>query len=452
MERSKLNWLSALPVLSLGQLRQEEKLQSQHVVHRAVLGIECHERFPPPSRKSILANSSKYLLFSFAVASGLVLWLASATPVGATWFSFSDQPHYLNWGQSQAPKQHRKPRREISSRKHEAQRERPQGPLQVIVAIASQQVSIYGQDGFIARAPISTGMPAHPTPTGAFTVIAKARWHASNIYSRAPMPYMQRITWSGIALHAGPRPGYPASHGCIRLPQDFAVRLFQMTKIGTRVIVTRDAVAPVEITHPKLFVPKKPTEHTAALAADSIKGAIGIAADTPAAEHPSAAAGTTSGGNTTVESKPAVGLPQPVSVFVSRKQRRVFVRRGFKELFDLPIGIDEPDRPIGTHIFTAMGLKDDGKAMRWTVVSVPSHYRHHVVRWAKGHVGGETMDPEQVVTTPSTAAEALDRLVLPPEAVEQISSLLMVGSSLIVSDNALSDETDADTDFIVLTP
>jgi hypothetical protein len=126
------------------------------------------------------------------------------------------------------------------------------------------------------------------------------------------------------------------------------------------------------------------------------------------------------------------------------------VRQGFKELFDLPIKIDEPDRPIGTHIFTAMGLNDDGTAMRWTVVSIPSEYRHHAGR--SKHAGGRTMDPEQVVATPSTAAEALDRIVLPPEAIEQISSLLMAGSSLIVSDNALSDETDADTDFIVLTP
>src|ERR1035437_366005 len=400
-----------------------------------------------------LVNSSKHSLFSFAVVFGLVLWLVSAIPGGAGWFSFPDQPHYSNWGQPQSLKPHRKSRREIGSLKQGAQREQthPQGPFQVIVAIASQQIAIYGQDGFIARAPISTGMPAHPTPTVVFTVIAKARWHASNIYSRAPMPYMQRITWSGIALHAGPRPGYPASHGCIRLPQDFAIRLFQMTKIGTRVIVTRDAVAPIEITHPKLFVPKGPTEHTAALASGvpSVSPPI-----LPAPEHPSAAAGITSDGNTTVpvESKRAVGLPQPVSIFVSRKQGRVSVRRGFKELFDLPIRIDEPDRPIGTHIFTAMGFKDDGKTMRWTVVSVPSQYRHHVSHSGKGHTGGQTMDPEQVAAVPLTAAEALERIELPPEAIEQISPLLIVGSSLIVSDNALSDETDADTDFIVLTP
>jgi len=189
------------------------------------------------------------------------------------------------------------------------------------------------------------------------------------------------------------------------------------------------------------------------IAADMIKGASGTAADTPAPEHPSAASGITSDGNTApVESKPAVGLPRPVSVFVSRKQGRVFVRQGSKALFDLPIRIDEPDRPIGTHLFTAMGFKDDGKTMRWTVVSVPSQYRHHVSRSGKGHAGGQTMDPEQVVAVPLTAAEALERIELPPEAIDQISPLLIAGSSLIVSDNALSDETDADTDFIVLTP
>jgi hypothetical protein len=409
--------------------------------------------FPSALPEIHLVNSSKHSLFSFAVVFGLMVWLVSAIPVGAGWFSFPDQPHYSNWGLSHSLKPHRKSRRKISSLKQGAQLEQthPQGPLQVIVAIASQQIAIYGQDGFIARAPISTGMPAHPTPTGVFSVIAKARWHASNIYSRAPMPYMQRITWSGIALHAGPRPGYPASHGCIRLPQDFAIRLFQMTKIGTRVIVTRDAVAPIEITHPNLFVPKGPTEHTAAL----VSGAPSVSPPIlPSPEHPGAAAGITSDGNTTVpvESKRAVGLPQPVSVFVSRKQGRVSVRRGFKELFDLPIRIDEPDRPIGTHIFTAMGFKDDGKTMRWTVVSVPSQYRHHVSRSGKGHVGGQTMDPEQVVAVPLTAAEALERIKWPPEAIDRISSLLIAGSSLIVSDNALSDETDADTDFIVLTP
>lgn len=390
-------------------------------------------------------SSGEHPQFRIVASLSLALWLALAFPADADWFGFPDQPHYSHWGQSQSVESphpqsvesHRKPPREISSRKHEAQHEQhlPRGPFEIIVATANQQVSVFGQDGLIERAPISTGMPTHPTPTGVFTVISKAKWHESNIYSAAPMPYMQRITWSGIALHAGPRPGYPASHGCIRLPQDFAVRLFQMTKIGTRVIVTRDATAPVEIAHPKLFVPKSPAEQTAAVTTNMIKGAAPIAVDTI-------------DGSTTmpVNPTPAVGPPKPVSVFVSRKQRKVFVRRGFEELFDVPIRIEETDLPIGTHIFTAMGLKDGGKTMRWTVVSVPSQYRHHAGRSSKH------MDPEQLVATPSTASKALDRITWPSEAIEQISSLLMVGSSLIISDNALSDETDPDTGFIVLTP
>src|SRR6516165_4896551 len=287
-------------------------------------------------------SSSEHSQFRIVASLSLALWLALAFPADADWFGFPDQSHYSHRGQSQSVESHRKPPREISSRKHEAQHEQhlPRGPFEIIVATANQQVSVFGQDGLIERAPISTGMPAHPTPTGVFTVISKVKWHESNIYSRAPMPYMQRITWSGIALHAGPRPGYPASHGCIRLPQDFAVRLFQMTKIGTRVVVTRDATAPVEIAHPKLFVPKSPGEQTAAVTTNMIKGAAPIAVDTI-------------DGSTTMPVNPTlvVGPPKPVSVFVSRKQRKVFVRRGFEELFDVPIRIEEADLPIGTHIF-----------------------------------------------------------------------------------------------------
>ena len=197
-----------------------------------------------------------------ALAAGLALWLGSAAPAAAEgFFFFFNQPYhsYSNPELARPAKPHRK-RPHAPRREHDAKHARPPavGPFQVIVEIASQQIAIYGQNGFIARAPISTGMPGHPTPLGVFTVLSKAKWHQSNIYSGAPMPYMQRITWSGIAMHAGPRPGYPASHGCIRLPEQFAIWLFHTTKVGARVIVTREPAAPVEIAHPKLFVPEQP--------------------------------------------------------------------------------------------------------------------------------------------------------------------------------------------------
>ena len=113
----------------------------------------------------------------------------------------------------------------------------PKGPLQIIISIADQQLSLYDNGALIARSSVSTGVQGHPTPLGVFSVISKERWHRSNIYSGAPMPYMQRITWSGIALHAGVVPGHPASHGCIRLTNDFAIRLWHLAKRGTRVII-----------------------------------------------------------------------------------------------------------------------------------------------------------------------------------------------------------------------
>src|SRR5262249_32930344 len=130
------------------------------------------------------------------------------------------------------------------------------GPLQIVISIADQRISLYGNGELIARSSVSTGVESHPTPLGVFSIIGKQRWHRSNIYSSAPMPYIQRITWSGIALHAGDLPGYPASHGCIRLTNDFAIRLWHLTKRGTREIIAHDDVRPVEISNPRLFASK----------------------------------------------------------------------------------------------------------------------------------------------------------------------------------------------------
>ena len=131
----------------------------------------------------------------------------------------------------------------------------PSGPLHVIVSIDKQRATLFDNGVPIASTAISTGTLGHPTPMGVFTVIQKSRHHVSNLYD-APMPYMQRITWSGSALHEGPLPGYPASHGCVRLSGNFAQVLWKTTKMGARVIVTRPEVAPVEIEHARLFVPR----------------------------------------------------------------------------------------------------------------------------------------------------------------------------------------------------
>jgi hypothetical protein len=111
------------------------------------------------------------------------------------------------------------------------------GDLSIVVSIAQQRVYVYRAGRLIAMSTVSTGMAGHRTPLGDFTVLQKQQWHRSNIYSNAPMPYMQRLTWSGIALHGGHLPGYPASHGCIRLPLAFARQLFAVTSLGVPVTI-----------------------------------------------------------------------------------------------------------------------------------------------------------------------------------------------------------------------
>lgn len=143
---------------------------------------------------------------------------------------------------------------------------KPQGPLVIVVSIDRQKVTIYDSNGVFAESPVSTGMKGHSTPMGVFSVIQKHKFHQSNIYSGAPMPYMQRITWSGVAMHAGVLPGYPASHGCIRMPMAFAVKMWNWTKMGARVLVTPGQMTPQNFSHPMLASLRVPPQPAASLA------------------------------------------------------------------------------------------------------------------------------------------------------------------------------------------
>src|SRR6202049_410741 len=129
-------------------------------------------------------------------------------------------------------------------------------PIMAIVSIKSQQVTFYDAEGWILRAPVSTGTKERETPAGVFAVVEKDKDHHSSMYDDAWMPHMQRITWNGIALHGGPLPGYAASHGCVRMPFGFAEKLFDKVRIGTRVIISPSDAEPVEFSPPALFVPK----------------------------------------------------------------------------------------------------------------------------------------------------------------------------------------------------
>src|SRR5437762_1931387 len=143
-------------------------------------------------------------------------------------------------------------------------------PIVAIVSIKTQQVTFYDAGGWILRAPVSTGITGRETPAGVFAVIEKDQDHHSTLYDDAWMPNMQRITWNGLALHGGALPGYAASHGCVRMPYDFAEKLFDRTWIGMRVIISPDDAAPTEFSHPALFVPNAQALAAAPLRAETV--------------------------------------------------------------------------------------------------------------------------------------------------------------------------------------
>jgi hypothetical protein len=327
----------------------------------------------------------------------------------------------------------------------------PKGPLQFVISIRKQHVTLYSNGQRVAQSPVSTGTAGHPTPTGIFSIIEKDRWHHSNLYDNAPMYFMQRLTWSGVAMHEGMLPGYAASHGCIRLPREFAARLWTLTKLGARVVIVRNDVVPQDFDHPQLFVRKeKPAPAMADLPFDGLRPSLIDLDDGPAQPIKLVWAAP-------VLTAPMVEAPKrsgQVAVFVSRKEKKIFVRQGFVPLFDMPIEISNPDQPLGTHLFTALETQPDGSRMRWNAVTLASGQPGTPDRLGNdkraGKKPGAVSKPIEAIAGP-TAAEALERIKFPQEALDRIGEALIPGSSLIISDLGLGKETGRYTEFIVVT-
>ena len=131
----------------------------------------------------------------------------------------------------------------------------PEGPVVLVVSLDEQRAYVYRNGIAIGVSTISSGKPGKDTPTGVFTILQKNKDHKSNLYNNAPMPYMQRLTWDGIALHGGALPGYPASHGCVRLPHPFAAKVFGVTRTGDTVVVTDGRAAPTTLVYPAVLAP-----------------------------------------------------------------------------------------------------------------------------------------------------------------------------------------------------
>jgi L,D-transpeptidase catalytic domain len=309
------------------------------------------------------------------------------------------------------------------------------------------------------------------------------------------MPYMQRITWSGVAMHEGESIGHRASHGCIRMPHDFAVRLYRLTKLNTRVIIANSELKPTEFADPHLFVHKeKPPEVAAPVdngvepvitrpaelavhanmltplvlsdvvtrqaAAPDVKPDQKTEAAVPAADPGAAGAAAPPAPPSSIDlAKVAAAKKIPVSIFVSRKRQRLYIRQDFEPLFDVPVTIANLESPLGTHVFTALEFNGpEHTILRWNVVSLPGEppkrVRHVEERRDRhGHVRRREIEEERSSDTPPPQgpAQVLARIEIPPEVSEAIAQMIIPGSSLIISDQGLSDETGEGTDFIVLT-
>ncbi len=457
---------------------------------------------------------------------------------------------------------------------------KPVGPMFAVVSLADQHVSFYDANGLWERSGVSTGVPGHPTPAGIFTILEKERWHRSNIYSGAPMPFMQRLAWTGVAMHEGAvHEGHTASHGCIRMHAEFAKRLFAVTNAGQRVIVSPQDVTPADIVHAHLPQPKlqaEPLEAAAdksaavtnsavepvaldsqaasqkagpvakllnpgafaqamkAAAAAKAKQAIqtkksalalldsksaeariaarelelaeqvlrrakaeledaerlaakaqGEEALQKAAERKAAAQTKLADSEKKVletqeakaakdqdilsaqtsirdadaaqveaaaAAKQAERRSEPVSMFISRKTGRLYVRQATVHLFDVPIVIRDPERPIGTHLFIATRPSEDGTTLHWASLTPPAAVEVKVM--PRSSRRGRTIHREEEAAAtppfPETAAGALDRIEIPDEAAQRIAGLLWTGATLIVSDVGMSGEGRFAMDFQIL--
>ncbi len=409
-----------------------------------------------------------------------------------------------------------------------------QEPLKIVVSLDKQHMVVYRGTEQLLESRVSTGKRGYSTPKGIYSILEKRRWHRSNIYSGAPMPFMQRLTWSGIALHAsGHVPGYPASHGCIRLPRGFASKLFKTTEVGAHVVVTREQAMPEEIEHANLLQPrplrlvtldtKKALRQRLAFERGD---RVSIALPARALRERRVASLNRPHGRTVMSDAVRAAPPQPdgkpmsardgallmadlehdlhalesyvsrpddpVRVLITRRVGRerirdvqtllkelgydpgpidgymgretgaaikafqeandlqatgafseelrdrlfmeargepaptghLYVRRGFKPVFDAPVGLKDPDAPIGTHFYFVLNFEPTDERARWIAMTTKT--------------AGD-----------ANPVSALDRVSLPQPVRAKVEAMLTPSSSLIVSDEGLGRETGRGTDFVV---
>ena len=281
----------------------------------------------------------------------------------------------------------------------------PSGPMVIVVSIPEQKAYVYRNGVRIAVSTVSTGKKGHETPTGVFTILQKHKDHRSSLYNDAPMPWMQRLTWDGVALHAGKLPGYPASHGCVRLPDEFAKKLYEVTDFGITVIIANDTSAPAEVAHPGVLVPPTP-----------VAGAA-VAKEPRLSWYEQ------------YRWLPDLSPDGPLTILLSSKDRRVLVMRNGIEIgrarFELT-----GDGALGTQAYVLLDgrrkepslVVPERLALNWMAVALP------------GYAGGKG---EAASLDPRSAG----RVRLPAKFAKGVYDALVPGATLVVTDASVLPKT-----------
>ncbi len=276
----------------------------------------------------------------------------------------------------------------------------PSGPIVMVVSLPDQRAHVYRNGVIIGATTVSTGKPGHETPTGVFTILEKDVDHHSSTYNNAPMPYMERLTWSGVALHAGRLPGYPASHGCVRMPYEFAQLLFAETKKGMTVVISDETQSPATVSHPGLFAP-----------VDEIGNPV---------QEPERIGDYVW--------QPEAAPEGPVSILVSQADGRIRVFRNGVEIGRAPFTLTDPLRVLKPRILTLLedtGAQKTGSGRRWMVVA------------------GQEAQPAS--TEALLAGVAISR-----EFVDRASVVVDPGTTMVVTPTSATAETTTDRGFTVV--
>lgn len=272
----------------------------------------------------------------------------------------------------------------------------PDGPVVVVVSLVEQKAYVYRNGIRIGVSTASTGKPGHATPTGVFMVLQKDKDHSSKTYNDAAMPYTERLTWDGVALHAGGLPGYPSSHGCIHLPSEFARHLFEISPMGMTVVISDEQTAPDEVVHPAALAP-----------VDARKGKLlKVARLNPHEDF---------------RWHPEKSMTGPLSIVLSTADKRALVYRNGIEIGRSKLAITHTRKPVGTHAFIMQEGKGAGfspllknaQAHRWLAVGIPGHFSEDKQPLTSAHSEG---------------------ILLPPRFAKAVYDILTPGTTLLVTD------------------